>query len=105
MNSKQLASGDVALPLHKRSLFTGWYETIAEKIGFHFQDKKEIRGSLPQFVKGKSYLTSLIVVHEEMIGSVDDGKSVVAVLLDFNEGCWHYVLENFMEKLMKYRLN
>jgi len=53
-------------------------------------------------VKGKSYLTSLIVVHEEMIGS---GKSVVAVLLDFNEGCWHYVLENFMEKLMKYRLN
>lgn len=62
------------------------FKLWAEMTAFHFQDKKDIRGSLHQFMKGKSCLSSLVFVHKEMNGSVDEGRAVVVVSLDFSKG-------------------
>ncbi|CAM4712535.1 unnamed protein product [Lepidochelys kempii] len=60
-------------------------QVLKESILKHLEERKVIRNSQHGFTKGKSCLTNLIAFYDEIIGSVDMGKAVDVIYLDFSK--------------------
>ncbi|CAM4606561.1 unnamed protein product [Caretta caretta] len=80
-------------------------QALKETILKHLEERKVIRKSQHGFTKGKSCLTNLIAFCDEITGSVDMGKAVDVIYLDFSkpfDTVSHSILAN---KLRKYGLD
>ncbi|CAM5122323.1 unnamed protein product [Eretmochelys imbricata] len=80
-------------------------QVLKETILKHVEERKMIRNSQHGFTKGKSYLTNLIAFYDEITGSVDMGKGVDMIYLDFSkffDMVSHSILAS---KLKKYGLD
>ncbi|CAM4679970.1 unnamed protein product [Lepidochelys kempii] len=60
-------------------------QVFKESIRKHLEEKKVIRNSQHGFTKHKSCLTNLIAFYDEITGSVDEGKAVDVLFLDFSK--------------------
>ncbi|CAM4671907.1 unnamed protein product [Lepidochelys kempii] len=60
-------------------------QVLKESILKHLDETKVIRNSHHEFTKGKSCLTNLIAFYDEITGSVDEGKAVDMLFLDFSK--------------------
>ncbi|CAM4549252.1 unnamed protein product [Lepidochelys kempii] len=60
-------------------------QVLKESILKHLEERKVIRNSHHGFTKGKSCLTHLIAFYDEIIGSVNEGKAVDMLFLDFSK--------------------
>ncbi|CAM5109502.1 unnamed protein product [Eretmochelys imbricata] len=60
-------------------------QVLKESILKHLEERKGIRNSQHGFTKGKSCLANLIAFCDEITGSVDEGKAVDVLFLDFSK--------------------
>ncbi|CAM4644234.1 unnamed protein product [Lepidochelys olivacea] len=60
-------------------------QVLKEFILKHLEERKVIRNSQHGFTKGKSCLTNLIAFYDKITGSVDEGKAVDILFLDFSK--------------------
>ncbi|CAM5163122.1 unnamed protein product, partial [Eretmochelys imbricata] len=54
-------------------------------LSYQLEERKVIRNSQHGFTKGKSCLTNLIAFYDAITGSVDEGKAVDVLFLDFSK--------------------
>ncbi|CAM5135718.1 unnamed protein product [Natator depressus] len=76
-------------------------QVLKESILKHLEERKVIRNSQHGFTKGKSCLTNLIAFYDEITGSVDEGKAVDVLFLDFSRAfdtVSHSILANTLKK-------
>ncbi|CAM4470183.1 unnamed protein product [Lepidochelys kempii] len=74
-------------------------QVLKESILKHSEERKVIRNSQHGFTKGKSCLTNLIAFYYEITGSVNEGKAVAVLFLDFSKAF------DTSSKLKKYGLD
>ncbi|CAM5075615.1 unnamed protein product [Natator depressus] len=80
-------------------------QVLKESILKHLEERKVIRNSQHGFTKGKSCLTNLIAFYDEITGSVDEGKAVDVLFLDFRK-VFDMVSQRILaSKLKKYGLD
>ncbi|CAM5172533.1 unnamed protein product [Natator depressus] len=80
-------------------------QILKESILKHLEGRKVIRNSQHGFTKGKSCLTNLIAFYDEITGSVDEGKAVDMLFLDFSKAFDTISYSIFASKLKKYGLD
>ncbi|CAM4662815.1 unnamed protein product, partial [Caretta caretta] len=78
---------------------------LKESILKHLEERKVIRNSQHGFTKGKSCLTNLIAFYGEITGSVDMGKVVNVIYLDFSKAFDMVSYSILASKLKKYGLD
>ncbi|CAM5137442.1 unnamed protein product [Natator depressus] len=79
-------------------------QVLKESILKHLEERKVIRNSQYGFTKGKSCLTNLIAFYGERTGSVDEGKAVDVLFLDFSKA-FDTVSHSILASNLKYGLD
>ncbi|CAM4483022.1 unnamed protein product [Lepidochelys kempii] len=80
-------------------------QVLKESILKHLEERKVIRNSQHGFTKGKSCLTNLIAFYDEITGSVDMGKVMDMIYLDFSKAFDTVSQSILASKLKKYGLD
>ncbi|CAM4657202.1 unnamed protein product [Lepidochelys olivacea] len=80
-------------------------QVLKESVLKHLHERKVIRNSQHGFIKGKSCLTNLIAFYDETTGSVDAGKAVNMLFLDFSKAFDMFSHGILVSKLKRYDLD